>query len=147
MNLTLKNPNTLREILIRVDRLAPESPRRWGTMTAPRMVCHVVDSLKVALGDQAAEDSSSWMSRHLGKWLVLGLRMPVPKGRIKTAPEMLLTLPGDWTEDRDNLKSMLKRVAAGEACSPHPAFGPLSPDEWAALAALHLDHHLRQFHC
>ena len=49
MNQTLRNPDCLREIPAPVDRLRPESPGKWGTMTAPQMVCHVVDSLKAAL--------------------------------------------------------------------------------------------------
>ena len=147
MNQTLGNPDCLREILARVDRLTPENPGKWGTMTPHQMVCHVMDSLEVALGERTAEDRSSWVSRHVGKWLVLGIGIPVPRGRIRTVPEMLVTRPGDWAADLSGLTSRLKRVAAGEAGRPHPTFGALAPDEWASLVALHLDHHLRQFGC
>ena len=50
------NPNARREnrgsIHARIDRLSPESIRRWGTMAAREMVCHAADQLRVALGDR-----------------------------------------------------------------------------------------------
>ena len=40
-----------REIRDRVARLSPEAKGEWGKMSAPQMVCHLADSLKMALGD------------------------------------------------------------------------------------------------
>ena len=40
-----------REIHDRLATLAADRPRRWGKMTAQQMVCHLNESLRMALGD------------------------------------------------------------------------------------------------
>ena len=40
------------EVIDRLGRLEPTSPRRWGTMTAHEMVCHLSDSFLAVLGDR-----------------------------------------------------------------------------------------------
>lgn len=145
MTRTLQDPPFLAATLARLEGLRADTPRQWGSLTAHAMVCHVLDSLRVALGEQPAQDRSNLLSRTLVKWLIVGLQLPAPKGKIRTVPEMLSTEAGDWDADMARLCLAIRRIAAGEARSPHPAFGPLSPAEWARLAASHLDHHLHQF--
>jgi hypothetical protein len=41
-----------REILDRLDRLTPDSPRQWGKMTPAQMLAHCANALEVANGDQ-----------------------------------------------------------------------------------------------
>ena len=35
----------------RIDKLTPQSERRWGTMSSQKMVCHLGDQLRLALGE------------------------------------------------------------------------------------------------
>ena len=70
---------------------------------------------------------------------------PIPKGKVRTVPEMLLAKPATWQDDLDAVGELMARDAAEGATPPHPSFGPLSHREWCILAAKHIDHHLRQF--
>jgi hypothetical protein len=36
---------------VRLARLSPEAKGEWGKMSAPQVVCHLAESLKMALGD------------------------------------------------------------------------------------------------
>ncbi len=51
--------------------------------------------------------------------------------------------------EQHRLSALIDRFAAagpaGCTTHPHTFFGPLTPQEWAALMYKHLDHHLRQF--
>jgi transposase InsO family protein len=55
----------------------------------------------------------------------------------------------DFVAERQRLRGLIDRFAAGgpAGCTKHPHsfFGPMTPEEWAALNYKHLDHHLRQF--
>ena len=144
---TLLDPADRDAILRRLHRLEPTSPARWGTFTAPRMVCHLADSLRVGLGDLPAKRVDSLPSRTLLKWLVVYSPLSPPRGKVQTAPEMLTTAPSTWAEDVAALEELVRRVATSPSTAPHPTFGPLSPAGWARLGWKHMDHHLRQFAC
>jgi hypothetical protein len=132
-------------ILRRLRRLQATAPARWGKLTAPRMVCHLADSLRVGLGEIAPERMDTLPSRTIAKWIVVYSPMPVPRGRIQTAPEMLATAPSTWADDVRQVELLVERLAGSRSAGTHPFFGPLSPAGWGRLAWKHVDHHLRQF--
>lgn len=132
-------------ILERLRRVHPGARPRWGTLDAPRMLCHLADAMRVALGEIATAPAHNLVSRTLGKHVVVNTSFRAPPGRVRTAPEMLSTKPAGWDEDLRSLEELVARVGAGEASSVHPAFGLLSPEEWGRLSWKHIDHHLRQF--
>lgn len=136
---------TLRE---RVGRLAPDRVGAWGRMTAPQMVCHIADSLKMALGDMHVASKNLPIRYPPLKQLIIYLA-PFPKSA-PTAPELLARSPAAWNADIADLEGLLDRVSArgrdAHARWPaHPAFGRLSRRAWGVLIYRHLDHHLRQF--
>jgi hypothetical protein len=136
-----------REIRDRVARLSPESKGEWGKMSAPQVVCHLADSLKMALGDLPVT------SRHMPirypplKQFIVYVA-PFPKSA-PTAPELQVRAPGAWSADVADLQALVDRfVARGSESTPwvdHPAFGRLSRRAWGVLVYRHMDHHLRQF--
>lgn len=143
---TLFDPAAADGIRRRLDRLTPDGRPRWGTMSAGRMVAHVSDQLRVALGDLPCEPRPGPMNNPLVRRLVIYV-FPWPKGS-PTAPELLTTSAGDWAADVAALRSLIDRfTAAGPAgrLAPHPSLGPLTGRMWGVLAWRHLDHHLRQF--
>jgi hypothetical protein len=142
---TLQDQDDLRGILDRLGRMTPAHHARWGTLDAHRMLCHLSDALAVALGEIPASRKDTLLTRTLAKWLVVNSPMKAPRGRVKTAPEMLTTPPSTWEQDLGRCRALARRVASGEARSPHPAFGPMRPQEWGRLAWKHFDHHLTQF--
>lgn len=161
MNPTLLNPSARARLHARLDRLSPESEPRWGTMSAERMVCHVADHLRIALGD--TEMNTARVGLRFGRREVSmspGLlrfkpvrylfvhRLPWPKKRFGAPPEMWRTAPGEWQEDIASLRALVDRVGDRkpvEAWGCHPWFGSISGQEWGSICWRHLDYHLRQF--
>ena len=148
---TLDHPQTQAEIVARLRRVRPDSPRRWGRMSAPQMVCHLADAFRMALGETAVTGVARWHGRTLIKWIALYGPAPWPAG-IPTRPEIAQglggTTPGEFAADVAAVEALIARVTADDAGlerRPHPIFGGLSRAAWMRWAYLHLDHHLRQF--
>lgn len=142
---TLMNPGDLSALLARLDRLRPDSKPAWGSLDAQRMLCHLADAMRVALGDLAAVPRHTALGRTLGRFFVVHTGFQPPPGKVKTAPEMLTSKPGAWNDDFDTCRELAARIGAGEANGEHPSFGPLTAEEWGKLAHKHMSYHLRQF--
>ena len=134
-------------LLERMNRLTPDARPQWGTFTATRMVCHLSDSVRVCVGEMPADFKNGPLATPLVRWL-LAYVIPFPKGKAKTAPEMLTTQPSNWQEDlaraRDLLRAAGERGAEGQ-WARHPAFGDISGTLHGVFIYKHFDHHLRQF--
>jgi hypothetical protein len=136
------------EIRNRVARVSPDRTGAWGRMSAPEMVCHLADSLKMALGELQVAAKKMPIRYPPLKQLIVYLA-PFPKNA-PTAPELRARPPRDWPADVADLEAAIDRFAArgrDETASwpEHPAFGRLSRRAWGVLAYRHVDHHLRQF--
>ena len=142
---TLLDPADRDAILRRLRRLTPGSKPNWGTLTAPRLLCHLADQLRVAVGDLPVTHRDSLFSRTLLKWLVVHTTFQAPPGKVKTEPEMLTSTPTSWRADLEACEALIGRVCTTPTTAFHPTFGPLSHEEWGRLCWKHLDHHLRQF--
>jgi uncharacterized protein with PQ loop repeat len=147
---TLADAECRAEILARLRSLRPESVRRWGRMTAPQMVCHLVDSHRMALGELDVRETQARVPRAFVKWVSLYTPMPWPAG-LPTNPELDQdvdgTRPGDFAADRAALAATVEQLTsrAGREWPRHPDFGPMSEGDWLRWGYRHIDHHLRQF--
>ncbi|HEU0054740.1 MAG TPA: DUF1569 domain-containing protein [Longimicrobium sp.] len=141
------DPAARAEVAARFRGIPPDRRPHWGQMDAPRMLCHVSDALRVAVGDLPAKSKQKRMfTNPVMRYLAIYV-LPWPKGT-PTAPEMLSTVPASWDADMDGFVALLERAAAlgpGGKWAPHPLFGNISGKTWGDLAWRHLDHHLRQF--
>ena len=142
---TIRDREERESLIARCRRLTPESRPAWGTLTAGRMVCHLGDQMRIALGDVESRARGNPLTHTLVKWMVLYLPLSMPKGKIQTVPEMLATEPTTWEADTAELERLVSRLAEAREVAPHPVFGCLTPGQWGILAAKHMDHHLRQF--
>lgn len=131
----------------RIERLTPTHRPAWGHFSAPQMLAHLTDGLRMALGELPCREKRVPLVRHFPvKQLVLHW-LPFPKGA-PTAPELLARTPEEWTSELSTCLTLLDRFAGTQLPTQwpsHPLFGPLSKSEWGVLAYRHLDHHLRQF--
>ena len=130
----------------RVAGLAWDRRAEWGKFTAPKMICHLADSLKMAMGDLKVAPKRSPIRYAPLKQLIVYIA-PFPKG-VPTAPELLAREPREWRNDAADLQGLLARAASArttETWPEHPAFGALSRRAWGVLIFRHMDHHLRQF--
>jgi hypothetical protein len=146
---TLLHLTDRQEVLTRLKAVRPESQRRWGSMSAHEMICHLSDSFRASLGEKQVKPASTVATRTLLKWTALWLPIPWPHG-VKTRPEMDQhdggTTPEEFTFDVDKLHVLFDRfVGSQHDFAPHPIFGAMSKAERMRHAYLHMDHHLRQF--
>ena len=135
------------DIRERVARLTPEHARRWGRMSVQQMVCHLSESLKMAIGELDVAPKRLPIRYTPLKQLIVYVA-PFPRNA-PTAPELTIAAtPRPWPDDVATLQQLIDRFAArpADAAWPaHPAFGRLSRRAWGVLAYRHIDHHLRQF--
>jgi hypothetical protein len=138
------------EILFRLSHISPGGPRRWGRMDAHRMVCHLSDAFRGAMGERPVE---TWRFSIWRAVRYVALYVPVrwPHG-IPTPVEIDQqyggTPPAQFDADMRELLGCIHRFTARPrsfAFQPHPMFGTLSEYEWMRWGYLHTDHHLRQF--
>jgi hypothetical protein len=121
---TLMNSRDRGLILERLHRVRPETRPAWGSLDAPRMLCHVADMMRVALADLPTKPKHSLLSRTLVKSLVVNTGLKPPRGKVQTSPEMLTSRPSSWEADLSACVQLVDRVADGIADAVHPAFGP-----------------------
>lgn len=148
MTPSLLDAETRETFLRRIRALPADAKPRFGTLTAGRMLCHLLDGLKIAFGEVNPEPVRSPLRNALGKWFVIWSPIPWPKGKIKAPPAFFWTPPGPELEaDRERLLEYVRRFAKPEEISwgTSPFLGRLDAREWAALNARHLEHHLSQF--
>jgi hypothetical protein len=148
---TLARPADVAELIGRLAAVRPDSPRRWGRMSAHQMVCHLSDAYRMAVGEKDVERIRSLIYETVGKWVALYVPLRWPAG-IRTTPEndqeVGGTRPAEFARDVAELVVLVGRVAGQpeklHGC-PHPILGRMSEAEWMRWGYLHMDHHLRQF--
>lgn len=133
----------------RIARLTPDSERQWGKMDVAQMLAHCSAAIELAEGK--VTPPRILLGRLLGP---LAKKSLIVQGKpmmrnAKTEKSALVMDKRDFVVERERLRESIDRFASGGPgiCTKHPHFffGPLTPNEWAALMYQHLDHHLRQF--
>ena len=130
----------------RLSRLTPEAPARWGKFSAPQMVCHLIEGMRMTYGDLVIPQKKMIVRFPVIKQFFIYV-LPMPKG-LPTATQLLARTPAVWHGEVETLRSLIDRFATMQldiAWPPHPAFGALTGRAWGALAWKHIDHHFRQF--
>lgn len=146
---SLANAGDRAGIHARLQDLRPDSPRRWGRMSAHQMICHLADTFRFALGDIEVRPAAGTLQRIVFKPMALWVPLPWPKG-VPTRPEMDQmiggTPPDRFERDADEVLTLMDRFCSHDRfTAAHPIFGPMTQREWMRWAWLHMDHHLRQF--
>lgn len=142
---TIFDPAARRHLLDRLDRLAPTAAPRWGRMSAPQMVAHLIESYRFGAGELTLP---LWPVpfRPLVRWLALYV-LPFPKGA-PAARQLMERVPAAWADDVATLRDRIARFAPpppGAVRPPHPIFGVMGDADLGVLAYKHTDHHFRQF--
>jgi hypothetical protein len=138
---------TRNEVLSRIDGVSQSSHRLWGTMTAPRMLRHLVRAMSMAVEELPTTPKKMPFRYFPLKQLVIYV-LPIPND-VPTVPELLVkddVIPID--DSRRELRRLIAKFAdrSGITTWPeHPAFGELSKNGWGVLTYRHINHHLRQF--
>ena len=144
----LFQPEVVEELVSRIDRLQPASPRQWGKMDVAQMMAHCSAAFDMASG--RLNIPRVLIGRLIGPLFKSIYTNEKPFSRNSpTAKELKFPDPRDFAREQEQLKLKVRQFhQGGEArCTkhPHPFFGPLSPQDWSRGMYKHLDHHLRQF--
>ena len=149
---TIADELVLAELVGRIERLTPETPRRWGTLTAAEMLCHLGDAGDGVLRRRIPPGTVPGKPFPVVlKWLMLYSPIRFPKGvetRSGVDPRRDGTRPADFAQDRRRVIDGLAALALaspGELAPSHFRFGRMSRRDWQHWAYKHVDHHLRQF--
>lgn len=144
----LFEPDAVAELKERLDKLKPDSARRWGKMTPAQAMAHYAAQMEMIQGKTFPP--RSLLGRIFGrvaKAKILG-EEPLPRNA-PTDKYFLIVDQRDLDTERERVRRLLDGFVRGgpAACTrhPHSFFGPMTPEEWARLMYKHLDHHLRQF--
>jgi hypothetical protein len=145
---SVADPKSLTGLVQRLESLRPETPRRWGTLTAGEMLCHLGDGFTNVLGRPPARDARL---QRLRKWVGLYSPLPWPHGaktNPRADPRLEGTRPTDFEQDRRRAIEALRKLASAPdelLSASHAMFGRMTPGDWRRWAFRHADHHLRQF--
>lgn len=145
MATTIYDDTARAALLERLDALRPGQAPRWGRMSAPQMVTHLLEAFRMPSGDLQIKRAAMPL-RPLVRWLMLYL-LPFPKGA-PTARELLARVPESWEADVAALRAAIAastQPPAGARVGEHPLFGRMSVRDWGVLLYKHTDHHFRQF--
>ncbi|MCH9651399.1 MAG: DinB family protein [Deltaproteobacteria bacterium] len=146
---SIADPKRRRQLVERLEALRVDTPRRWGTLTAAEMLCHLADATSVLCRSDVPFKAG--FAAPVLKWLALGTPLPTPKG-LKTHPQIDPyrngSRPSDFETDRQRAIDGLLEIAdaqPGDLNPHHPIFGSMSEGDWCRWAYDHTNHHLKQF--
>ena len=144
----LFDPAHVSEILARIEKLKPGSPRQWGKMNAAQMLAHCNISLETAMGNKIIKPL--FFGSIIGRLVKSVAYNEKPFGRNSpTDKSYIFKDERDFEKEKASLTGSIKKFSelgpAGCTTHPHPFFGRFTPEQWAIFQWKHLDHHLRQF--
>ncbi len=132
------------EIIERMQSLRPDSPRRWGRMSADQMLWHVNQAILASLGQLQVQPVRVPFAS-VAKPLVMHL--PWPRNA-RTAPEWVAYSEHDFAREQKRYVQLVgdfTRRSLEDRWPVHHILGPISGRDWSCLNYKHADHHLRQF--
>jgi hypothetical protein len=148
---TLAREKDTDEVVVRLRALRPDSPRRWGRMSAHQAVCHMIDAFRMGMGETSVTHATGPFQRTMVKWIALYAPLSWPSG-VRTSPEIDQEVgglrPTDFATDVARLEQTMRLFIAQPQNFEwplHPIFGRLTHAAWLRWGYLHMDHHLRQF--
>lgn len=148
---TVGQPAVLESLVARLLALTPDRDRRWGTLTAHEMLCHLGDACEMVLRTRPRLAPVEGRRTYLVRCLVLWTALPLPRGvatRPEHDPRRHGTRPSDFDLDRRRAIAGLRGIAeagAGQLEPVHGIFGAMTLADWQRWAWRHTDYHLRQF--
>jgi hypothetical protein len=140
------------ELRSRIGKVRADSPRLWGKMTAPQMICHLNDAFLGVMGEMQIEVPRGFSIWPVLKYAALYSPSKWPQG-VPTRPEIDQlggggTPPAEFELDVRRLLDSMDRFSRRPRdfeFRPHPMFKVMSEGQWMRWGYLHVDHHLRQF--
>lgn len=144
----LFEPETVDEVIARIDKLQPATQRQWGKMDVAQMMAHCSAALDMASG--RINPPRILIGRLIGSFVKPIYTNEKPLSRNSpTDKKLLVSDQREFLREQEQLKLKVRQFWEGAEAQctrhAHPFFGALTPQEWSRGMYKHLDHHLRQF--
>lgn len=148
MKKNLFDSNAAQSLILRIQRLTPDTPALWGEMNATEMLLHCNSCNRQILTEQRGSNKTT-LKQFLLRILALYIAPAFKKGlksehlhitKGKIADAVFKTQKADFI-------SLVRQfpLTETELTLTHPAFGNITTRQWGIAAYKHMDHHLRQF--
>ena len=135
-------------IIRRLRSLEADDKPRWGSLTAGKMLSHLIDSFALSAGRKEWHRTCKGFTlQPFGQWLTIRSPLPWPKG-LKVPDLFFESEPTNFSADRDELIQAIEAYAnkpENQTWGVSPEFGRLTPKQWGQLNFRHCQHHLKQF--
>ena len=145
---TISNETDKNEILSRIEKLTPETPRVWGKMNVSQMLAHCALGAQMPTGELIVKNSPLMFIGQFFKKSIIMNDKPLGKNS-PTAPELTMVDQKEFEKEKAALIAAVNKLSAGGEngikAEKHAFFGKMTPKEWGVLNYKHADHHLRQF--
>ncbi len=136
---------------IALEKLTPDTPPKWGVMSAQQMIEHLTHFYEVSVEEVPAKLYSP--EAHLPKYMEFLMSEKEFRENTKAPIELLGDVPmplknGSLGEAIKKLKDTVERFVKffeEDRKTLHPVFGQLNYEEWIRLHYKHVVHHLKQF--
>lgn len=144
----LFDKDTYKEITDRINKLTPQTERKWGKMDVAQMMAHCLEAFKVPVTEK--ELPRVFIGRLIGWMMKSKLYNESPwKKSLPTAPNFIIKDARDFEVEKKKLLSIIDafytKNAVGIGDKVHPLFGKLTSEQWGKSMYKHLNHHLEQF--
>ena len=149
MTTSVFNRNDVDNILDRIEKLSPEMQPKWGKMNVAKMLshCNVTYELVYENIHPKPNPFKVFILKLVIKPSIVSDK-PY-KNSLPTAPEFIIHDDKDFEVEKKRLVAYIEKTfELGEGFfdgKKSHSFGKLSKNEWNAMFAKHLDHHLKQF--
>jgi len=136
--------DSLDDIAMEVERLAgSKGVRAMGNWSSGQVLQHLATTMENSIdGFQGSVPAPVRLflrlfmrRRFITKPMPPGFKLPVSAGN-------LLPAPTSWDRALTNFRRAMQRVKTEARRSPHPAFGPMTVDEWNQIHCRHSELHL-----
>ena len=142
----LFDPAVKQDIVIRINKLSPDSKGLWGKMNIGQMLAHVQVPIGIAEGTHNVK--RTLFGRIVGPLAKSMIYNNKPfKRSLPTDPSfVMLGNEKDFEIEKQNLLEMVNNFSETTIVNEvHPFFGKMTKEQWSIGTWKHLDHHLQQF--
>ena len=142
----LFDPAVKQDIIVRINKLTPESKPLWGKMNVSQMLAHLQVPIGVADGTQKLK--RTLFGRIVGPMVKSIIYNDKPfKRSLPTDPSFVMFgSEKDFETEKQKLLVMVNNFTETAIVNEtHVFFGKLTKEQWSKGTWKHLDHHLQQF--
>lgn len=141
---------TAQSYINRINKLTPETPRKWGKMSVDQVLAHMNVAYSFIFEPEKQKKPNFLMKILLQNFVKKKVVSEEPyKQSMPTSPVFIISNNRNFEEEKKKLIGNIQRVQQLGRESfegkENTSFGKMTAQEWNNMLAKHLNHHLAQF--